>query len=74
MQGEHWLMIANSRQLLYFAQPLGREKHSFLKQGIRTDDARTTTVPSQHLRFLHDLCSFPSLQIPTRRNNRSSRC
>ena len=32
MQGEHWLFIANSCQLLYFAQSPGREKHSFLKQ------------------------------------------
>ena len=30
MQGEHW--IANSRQKLYFADSLGREKYSFLKQ------------------------------------------
>ena len=32
MQGEHWIMIANSRQNLYFADSLGREKYSFLKQ------------------------------------------
>ena len=32
MQGEHWIMIANSRQKLYFADSLGREKYSFLKQ------------------------------------------
>ena len=32
MQGEHWLIIANSCQLLYFAQSPGREKHSFLEQ------------------------------------------
>ena len=32
MQGEHWIMIANSRQKLYFADPLGRKKYSFLKQ------------------------------------------
>ena len=32
MQGEHWIMIANSCQKLYFADSLGREKYSFLKQ------------------------------------------
>ena len=32
MQGEHWIMIANSRQNLYFADSLGRKKYSFLKQ------------------------------------------
>ena len=32
MQGEHWIMIANSRQKLYFAESLGRKKYSFLKQ------------------------------------------
>ena len=30
MQGEHWIMIANSRQKLFFADSLGRP--SFLKQ------------------------------------------
>ena len=32
MQGEHWIMIANSRQILYFADLLGRKLYSFLKQ------------------------------------------
>ena len=32
MQGEHWIMIANSCQVLYFVDPLGRKKYSFLKQ------------------------------------------
>ena len=32
MQGEHWIMIANSREKLYFADSLGRKKYSFLKQ------------------------------------------
>ena len=32
MQGEHWIMVANSRQKLYFADSLGRKKYSFLKQ------------------------------------------
>ena len=30
MQGEHWIMIANFRQELYFADSLGRKEYSFL--------------------------------------------
>ena len=32
MQGEQLIMIANSREKLYFANSLGRKKYSFLKQ------------------------------------------
>ena len=32
MHGEHWIMIAKSCQILYFADSLGRKKYSFLKQ------------------------------------------
>ena len=32
MQGEHWIMIANSRQILYSADSFGPKKYSFLKQ------------------------------------------
>ena len=32
MQGEHWIMIANFRHDLYFADSLGRKGYSFLKQ------------------------------------------
>ena len=32
VQGEHWIMIANSRQKMYFADSLGRKKYSFLKK------------------------------------------
>ena len=32
MQGQHWVMIANSCEILYFADALGRKKYSFLKQ------------------------------------------
>ena len=32
MQVEHWIMITNSRQKLFFADSLGRKKYSFLKQ------------------------------------------
>ena len=46
IQGEHWIMIANFCQTLYFAGTLGREKYSVLPAPVQTDDARTTTVPS----------------------------
>ena len=32
MQSEHWIMIANSRQVLYFADFLCHKEYSFLKQ------------------------------------------
>ena len=32
MQGDPWIMIANSRHILYFADSLGRKKYSFLKE------------------------------------------
>ena len=32
MQGEHWIMIADSRQKLFFEDSFGRKKYSFLKQ------------------------------------------
>ena len=32
MQGEHWIMIANFHQKLYFADSLGRKMYRFLKQ------------------------------------------
>ena len=32
MQGDHWILTANSHQTLYFADSLGRKKYSFLKQ------------------------------------------
>ena len=32
MQGEHWIMIASSRQKMYFADSPARKKYSFLKQ------------------------------------------
>ena len=35
MQGEHWIMIANSRHKIYFADSLGGKKYSFLKQHFK---------------------------------------
>ena len=32
MQGGHWILIANSCQILYFAESRGRKRYSFLKQ------------------------------------------
>ena len=43
-------------------------KLQFPQAALRTDNARTTTILSQRLRFLQDLFSFSSLRISTRRN------
>ena len=32
MQGEHWILIANSRQKMYFADSHGRQIYSFFKR------------------------------------------
>ena len=32
VKGENWIMIANSRQKLFFADSLGRKEYSFLKR------------------------------------------
>ena len=71
MQGEHWIIIANSCHKVYFADSLGRP--SFSQAAVRTDDERTTTISSQRLRFLRDKFSFPSPKFPTRRKYWSSR-
>ena len=32
MKGEHWILIANSRQKMHFADSHGRQMYSFFKQ------------------------------------------
>ena len=59
MQGEHWIKIANSCQILCFADSLGRINYSFLKQQYE-QMMPEQTVPSQRLRFLHVICSSNS--------------
>ena len=71
MQGERWILFAN-RVNFCLLQTLFSQKILFPLAALRTDDARTTTVPSQCLRFLHDICSFSSLRIPSRRNYMNS--
>ena len=51
-----------------------RWKVQFPQVVSQTADAWTTKVPSQFLRFLHDICSFSSRHVPTRRNYWNSRC
>ena len=70
MQGEHWIIIANSRHKLYFADSRSTQ---FPQAAKRTDDARTTIISFQGLRFLRDICSFSSLQVQTRGKYWSSR-
>ena len=74
MHGEHWIKIAHSRQKIVFCRLSWSYKVQFPQAAKRTDNARTTTVRFQCFRFLHDICSFSTLQNPTRRNYRSSRC
>ena len=74
MQGEFWIMTANSCQNLYFCRLFWSEKVQFAQTAVWIDVARTTTVPSQRLQFLHGFCSFSFFQIPTRRIYWGSRC
>ena len=64
MQGEHWILIANSchelyfansRHKIYFADSLGGQKKQFPQAAVQADDATATTIPYQRLRFLHDI-------------------
>ena len=58
-------MIVNSLQVFFeFSRTW---KVQFAHGTLQADDGRTTTVPSQRLWFLHDICSFSSLQIPATR-------
>ena len=51
MQGEHWIMIANARQFLYFVDSLGRKKYSFFMQKY---EYRMREPPKSH----YSVCSF----------------
>ena len=71
MQGEHWIMIAKSRRKLCFADSLGCKGYSFLKQQHeQMMPELLQSHPSVSTRYME----LSSLQIPTRRNYRSSRC
>ena len=75
MQGEHWIMIANFRHELYIADFLGCKGYSFAQQPeLQADDASSSTVSPKCMWVLYNICSFSALQIPIRRNYRSSRC
>ena len=54
MQGERWIMIANSRQILYFADSLGRRKYSFLKQQYEQ-------MMTETLQYHPSVCGFYSI-------------
>ena len=51
MQSEHWIMIGNSRQILYFADSLGRKKYSFLKKQYEQ-------MMPEPLQFHPSVCGF----------------
>ena len=52
MQGEHWIMIANFRQELYFADSLGSEGYSFL------NNHHYKQMMSAPLQSLPSVCGF----------------
>ena len=51
--------MAKSRHKICSSDSLGREKQ-FSELKLQADDARTSTVPSQCLRFLGDISSISS--------------
>ena len=52
MQGEHWIMVANSREETFFADSLGREKRNiFLKQHYKQ-------IMPEPLQSHPSVCSF----------------
>ena len=57
MQGEHWIMIANSRQKLFFADSLGRIKYSFLKQQYEQ-------MMPEPLQTHPRVCGFYTIYVP----------
>ena len=57
MQGEHWIMIANACQKLYFADSLGRKKYSFLKQ-------QNEQMMPEPLQSHPSVCGFYMIYVP----------
>ena len=55
-------------------RPLLKSSYYSIHIVLRDTSKNKRAVPSQRLRFLHDICRFSSIQIPTRRIHRSSRC
>ena len=58
MQGEHWIMIANSRQILFFAGSLGRIKSSFFKQQYEQMMPKPLTSRSSVCGFYTNFANF----------------
>ena len=54
MEGDHWIMIANSLQILYFVESLGREKYSLLKQQYEQ-------MMPEPLQSLPSVCGFQKI-------------
>ena len=67
-------MLAYTLVELNYLEILAKTFVMSARQNHFIQENRTTTVPSLRLRFLHDISSFSSLQILTRRNCSSSRC
>ena len=52
MQGEHWIMIANFRHELFFADSLGRKRYSFL------NNQHYKQMMPAHLQSHPSVCGF----------------
>ena len=52
MQGEHWIMIANFRHELYFADYLGCKVYSFLKQHSKQMMPTPYSLPQVYAAFI----------------------
>ena len=60
MQGEHWIMIANFRHELYFADSLGCKRYSFLKQHYKQMMPAPYTPISAFVAFIQYMQLFIS--------------
>ena len=74
MHSKHHIMIANSRQILFFADSLGRKNYSFLNKHNKRMMPEPLQSHPNVCGFYTINAAFPSLQIQAGRKYRSSRC
>ena len=74
MQGEHWIMVANSRQKLYLADSLGRKEYSFLKQQYEQMMPEPLQSHPSVCGFYTIYAAFHLFKFQQEEKYRSSRC
>ena len=74
MQGENWIMIANFRHELYFADSLGCKGNSFLKNHCYKQMMPAPLQSHASVCGFHTIYAAFHLQVSTGRNYRGSRC